>query len=76
MIGLGASRLYKNHPVPIVLHLVQPLGACGHLVRLGGKRKRVQHSVGKEFRQSIDVLDLTGIAHGEHRGIFAMRGYY
>ena len=49
--------------VAVVLHFVQPVGACGHLVRFDGQRKRVQHSVGKKFRQSIDVLDLTGIAH-------------
>jgi hypothetical protein len=42
---------------------VQPVGPCGHLVRLDGKRKRVQHSVGQKVRQSIDVIDLTGIAH-------------
>src|SRR5215469_4889614 len=37
----------KHHTVAVVLHFVQPVGACGHLVRFDGQRKRVQHSVGR-----------------------------
>jgi hypothetical protein len=33
--------------VAVVLHFVQPVGACGHLVRFDGQRKRVQDSVRK-----------------------------
>jgi hypothetical protein len=32
-----------HHPVSVVLDLVLPVGPCGHLVRLGGERKRMQH---------------------------------
>jgi hypothetical protein len=35
-----------HHPVAVVLDLVQPVGARGHVVRFGGERKRIQHCAG------------------------------
>ena len=37
----------EHHPVTVVRHFVQPVGACGHLVRFDGQRKRVQHCVSR-----------------------------
>jgi hypothetical protein len=41
----------KHHPVTVVLHFVQPVRACGHFVRFGGERKRVQYPVGFDWQQ-------------------------
>ena len=53
----------KHHPVAVVLHIVQPVGAAGTLSALMGNANVYSILSAKKIRQSIDVLDLTGIAH-------------
>jgi hypothetical protein len=53
----------KHHPVPIVLHLVQPVGPAGTLTALMGNANVYSILSAKKLPQSIDVFDLTGIAH-------------
>jgi hypothetical protein len=53
----------EHHPVAVVLHFVQPVGAYGRLDRLVGSENVSSTVLAKKVRQSIDVLDLTRIAH-------------